>query len=485
MHHNVRAIYDVPPKAGVLPLQVGYRRPTFDGPLAMTGFIKSRAKQASQAVRRGRPMQIVVWYCEEMNQLCRDESAHLNLIHVGAMLNGAAWLWTAAKSSYDRYFWTPSREDHQVLQTFAQDMLQWVHQFSPQLTSRSASNILWALSKLGVGPQQLSLETIDNVAQRFMADIQAATGQSYATVLLACAELQLNPCDGKMLPDLVAHMDSRDINHFDDQAVVNIMYSLANLPYVKSPPKLINMLCQSFMEQLLVVHAKPPQPQMLANFIWALQAFRHFPPRDMGPAMMEKMTKLCRLRQLPKSQEVSSFLLGCAELRFPVLQADADMLVKHLLSLKDLQQQEIANTAWGLAVSGCLKLQTYTELVDRMCKLAASPTWVSPNSLELRQMHQALDWLYCPSRTTAQGRMAWSYAEVALQRFGPLPAEKRMAGNPQLSAVLNQMGVEFDSGVQINSYFVHAVVTSQGSAVRPILILLEHAQDRFANNQAR
>ena len=452
----------------------------------MTGFIKSRATQANQAVKRGRPMQVIGFYCEEMIHLCQDQPAHLNLIHVNAMLNGAAWLWTTAKNSYESFLWTPTGQDHQVMQAFAQDMLQLVHQFLPQLTARSASNILWAVSKLEIAPKKQSLDTIDSIAQKFMADIEGATGQSYSSVLLACAELQLNPCKGRMLPELVQHMVSRGMNHFDDQAVVNITYSLANLPYIKPPLELLDMLCHSFMEQLLGSRlSKPPQPQMLANFCWALQAFRHLPPRDMGPMMLMKMLKLCRLQQQPKSKEVSSFLLGCAELRFPVSPAKLEILVTHLLGQQDLQQQEIANTAWSLAVAGCLRMETYTTLLDRMCAAATSPTWASPNSAEMRQMHQALQWLHLPTRSTAQGRTAWHQAELALERFGPLPALKRMQETNPLREVCKHMGVEFESGVQINSYFVHAVVQPQISDVQPIFILLEPEQDRFANNPAR
>ena len=64
----------------------------------------------------------------------------------------------------------------------------------PAIGARIAADVLWSSAKLGLDPDALVPGMTDSLAQQFMADMDAANGQEFANVLVACGKLQLNPC---------------------------------------------------------------------------------------------------------------------------------------------------------------------------------------------------------------------------------------------------------------------------------------------------
>ena len=69
----------------------------------------------------------------------------------------------------------------------------------PRVDPQAVSNSLWAFAKLRQSPHALSAGVVDAMAGRFIADVVHATGQAIANLMLACAHLQLNPCNGELI----------------------------------------------------------------------------------------------------------------------------------------------------------------------------------------------------------------------------------------------------------------------------------------------
>jgi len=170
--------------------------------------------------------------------------------------------------------------------------------------------------------------------------------------------------------------------------------------------------------------------------------------------MVGRMVALCRVPgQQPTPQAISNVLLACAELSVPVKQADTDSLASFFLSSNRRQgtQQAYTNTAWSLAVTGHLRQEQFTSMLDQMFALPGSGEMSAPPLLtiaELTQLYQALDWLQPSPTAPAQQQSAWSSLQGKLHRVGPRPAPETppFYSIRKLCAALNQLQLSYTAG---------------------------------------
>ncbi len=193
------------------------------------------------------------------------------------------------------------------------------------------------------------------------------------------------------------------------------------------------------------------------------------------------MVALCRLPgQQPTPKAISNVLLACAELSVPVKQADTDSLASFFLSSNRRQgdQQAHPNTAWSLAVIGHLRQPQFMLMLDQMLAWSVSPGQMSTPPLltaaELNQLYQALDWLQPPPTAAAHQQSAWSSLQGRLHRLGPRPspAKRHLSSHGKPCGALKQLQLSFRATVSIQSYWVDAVIESQGNKAQSIILTL-------------
>ncbi len=230
---------------------------------------------------------------------------------------------------------------HHML-AFLTKMLLRLQPLMPEVEARQAANILWSLAKLGMKPDVLVPGMTDSLAPQFITNTDVATGQGFGNVLVACAKLQLNPCQGELVKAICARLTAANVSSFNAQAVANILHSLATLPAAAPSNKVLDALCKRFGALLKSRQAAElPNAQSIANTVWALSELKYAPADELAMSMVGRMVTLCRLPgQQPTAQAICNALLACAELDVPVKQADIDSLVSFLFTLN---RHQIAN----------------------------------------------------------------------------------------------------------------------------------------------
>ena len=269
------------------------------------------------------------------------------------------------------------------------------------------------------------------------------------------------------------------------QAVANMIYSLAILQSAQSSTQLLDLLGGYFLKLLQSGSAgEQPKAQGVASFAWALQQLKHVPSPVLGAAMLSRVLELCHVQgQQPNPQELCNMLLATAELRLELPQNQADALVTHLLAHSSLLRQDLANTAWSLAVSGVLQLGTFKQLLQRLHAEADSLDLITDSNLG--QLYLALDWLAPPSGASLQHHKAWSGLQAELRRLGPRPQpQPATQGNQMLKAALTELELHYDLGSAVKGFVLDAVVQPQGKAARPLLIKFIY-DDCFSNQLSR
>ena len=288
----------------------------------MSHYIKEQWQLAAQSVRHSSPDKVMEAYYGCMDQMCRCTEKQLNSIHINAIVHGTAKVWIAARTSHNGR--GGEQQAHQKLRSFLVRMLRRLQPLLPAVGARGAANLLWSSAKLGLNPDALVPRMTDNLAHEFMVDIDAATGQHFANVLVACAKLQVKPCQGRLVKAICGRLATVDMSTFGSQAVANTLHSLATIPAAAPSVEELDALCQPFGVLLKSRQAAElPNQQSIANTLWALSKLKHAPPDELALSMVGRMVALCCLpRQQPMPQEVSNVLLACAELSVPVKQAD-------------------------------------------------------------------------------------------------------------------------------------------------------------------
>ena len=446
----------------------------------MIHYIKEQWQLAAQSVRHSSPDKVMEAYYGCIDQMCRYSEKQLNSIHISAAVYGTAKLWTVAQASHSGWY-SKQQADHK-LRSFIVRMLQRLEPLLPAVSARQAANLLWSSAQLRLNPGALVPGMTDSLARGFMFDVDAATAQELANVLVACAKLQLSPCHGGLLKAILNLLATADLSNFEPQHVANTLHSLVMIPAAAPSFEVLDALCLRF-GVLLQSHqaAELPNQQNIANTMWALSKLKHAPSDELALSMVGRIVTLCDMPgQQPAPQAISSVLLACAELTVPVKQADTDSLVSFLLSSTRRKGiwQAYANTAWSLAVTGHLRQTQLASMLDQWSAFSGSPTQMSTppplTAAQLGQLYQALDWLQPHPTAPAQQQSAWSSLERKLYRLGPRPAPAKPAyfGIRKLCAALNQLQLSFKAMVVIQSYWVTAVLQSQDSKAQPVILRL-------------
>ena len=176
--------------------------------------------------------------------------------------------------------------------------------------------------------------------------------------------------------------------------------------------------------------------------------------------MMTRMLDLCNVRgQQPTPQGISNLLIAFPQLRLALPKHQADALFSYLLTHSRPSHQHLANTAWGLAVCGGLKLSMFKQLLQYIHDLKECSGL--PNGIEICQLYQALDWLAPGPDATQEHHKTWLELQTNALSLGPRPEPDSLRNTSKgLQAALTQLGLQFAIGAVVKGYRIDAVVES-------------------------
>ncbi len=442
----------------------------------------SRGHQFDAALRR--------FYVDILAMCARTESC-VNHIHLTAILGGLAKAWATAEVCR-------AIQNHQRavddLHRFTARMLDALQPVCKALSAREASSLLSSLSRLRIDPGLLVPGSVDAIAQQLMANMWSANGRDLAHVVAAYSMLQLIPSCEDLMQAVSMQLAIADLSVVGFFLMAKITYSLATVPSAAPSIKTLDALCER-CKALLKSHQldELPSAPSIAITMWALSKLKYAPSDELATSMVGRMVALCHTpKQQPTPQDISNVLLACAELSIPVKQADIDSLVHLLLSKTPHRgaEQHYTNTAWSLAVSGCLDNQLLDKVIDQLSVPSPRQANTSvPSPLKatgLGQLYQALDSLQPQSSAPALRHQAWSSLQGKLYKLGPRPAptKRYLKGNGKLCSALKQLGLTFKARAAIESYWADAVLESQGNKAQPIILTLSNP-DYIRNSLGR
>ena len=433
----------------------------------MTNYIDTQCQLAAHSVRLSSPDKVMEAYYSCMDQMCCQSEKQLNYVHINAIVHGTAKVWTAAGERHS--CWVAGVQAKHHMRIFIARMLRRLQPLLPAIGARIAANVLWSSAKLGLDPDALVPGMTDSLAQQFMADMDTASAQNFANVLVACAKLHLNPRKGALFKAMCGQVAVSDLSIFGSQHVANILHSLATLPAAEPSGEMLDGLCQRFgvllnRRQASNRPSELPTAQHIANTMWALSKLKYAPADELALSMVNRMVALCHVPwQQPTPQAISNFLRACAELSVPMEQVDTDSLASFLLSSNKRQGtgQNIANTAMSLAVTGHLCQAQFTLMLDQM--LALSVNHQELPEMQMRQLYQALDWLEPPSSTCMLQGDAWLNLKDKLGRLGARPADVHPNFGAQLiCSALTQLTLRYKATPVIRGYRTAALLEAIG-----------------------
>ena len=458
-------------------------------PKKMNAYIQQQSQAAARAAKTSDPNPILLLYFKRMAQMCHDLGRQLDHIHISTILYGTATVIVSIdEECKDQQL---PKHAQQELEAFLRFMLDRLQLVLPDIKARGASGILWSFAKIGINPDTLVPGTVDKVAQQYTCHIKTAVGTSYASLLWACAELNLNPCQGQLLQKALGQLERAELSQYKAHELANIVYSLAKMPTVQPSISLLNGLCRCFLKQLLSsVEDQQPTAQGVANFVWALQKLKYLPIPQLTSAMLARMLRLCQdtAQQRPTSQNIANFLLGCAVLRVRIQPAEAQALMTQLLSCSKLQNkqllQHLVNSTWALAVTGQLQISMFRLVLQRVSALA--PPSVPLREAHMDQLHRTLHRLHPSADASAADQTAWQEAQAELQQLGPMPftPETVLLAKEEVGAALQAMGLDYTAAECLEAYWVDAIVWPQIPEAPPLIVLVEDP-DWFMNEPSR
>ena len=270
------------------------------------------------------------------------------------------------------------------------------------------------------------------------------------------------------------------------QGLAIFIWSFATLPSSQPSTQLLNALIENFLKVLRSFDAQCPKAQAMGNFAWALRELKHVPHAALATAMLDRMLHLCQgSKHHSNAQAISNLLLAWADLRLPISQKQANILLTHLLAEDAVITQSLANSAWSLAVSGLLQMSTFSQLLHRFHATPASRQ--NPNTAKstFTQLFQCLEWLRPAPIASLQDHQTWSELQAQLQCLGTRPQpEQSFYGSTKMCFALKQLGLQFSLGADVKGYFVTAVLQAKISTARPIICTIA-SPDCFTNEPAR
>ena len=205
--------------------------------------IKVQRGQLLLSVRGSQPDLALQRFYGGMSSLCSRPDASIGPSHLNAIIGASAKAWTTAWGRLAQH--EQQQALHRML-AFLTEMLLRLQPLMPEAEERQVANIMWSLAKLELKPDVLVPGMTDSLAQQFIANMDVATGEGFSNVLVACAKLQLNPCQGELFKAIRARLTAANLSSFNAQAVANILHSLATLPAATPPDQVLDALCKRF-----------------------------------------------------------------------------------------------------------------------------------------------------------------------------------------------------------------------------------------------
>ena len=319
---------------------------------------------------------------------------------------------------------------------------------------------------------------------------QRPTAQACANVLLSLAKLGHSSAAATEVVDSVCLHFVRLTRHSDArqqpkaQKCANLLWALATMG-LSATSEVVESVCWHCVHLTRHPDAKQqPTAQAVANLVWALAQLKHVPSHDVVTAIFCHFVALCRTPgSQPTSQNISNSLLACAELGLRVTPACIETLLQHFLKMhvSTVDYQHCCNVAWTLAVIGCLDLNTFSALLDKLttkqdllCQAHGRDR--SPAQLitvEINQLYQAFASLE-PAPGSKQME-AWVSLRSRLQALAPdSPTAKVVApGQSEMQAALALQGVPYKAHVQRGRYRADVVLSPHNTNVGEVILMVE------------
>ena len=392
--------------------------------------------------------------------------------HVSGALNGTAKIWETAKRCHKG----PQTLLEPEIEQFLLRTLHRLQKVLPTCGCREASNIFWSFAKLGVNPDHLTPGIVDQLAKRFIAAIHNSNGESYSGVFLACLDLGIDPCQGQLLDVMLEHLDPWFAGSLDSSMLSRLIFSLARLA-LPHTADVIDVLCDAFQARLKL-HGGEMTAFNVSSFSWSLFRLKHKPSDTLASLMFNKMMTFCQStsREVqPTAQQVSNFLLACAELDFKPSRQDLQTLIAQLDRCGTRYPQDVSNTVWSFAIMGNLTEVMFQRQLKYLCGPTASRLKLYESNTA--QLYQALDFLqpprHNPDLTVQEKYQSWLKLAAELQRIvGPRVQSRKPSSTQegQLQDALSRLRLQHTGPALVHDpYWVDAVVHPQTNEHRPIL----------------
>ncbi len=431
-------------------------------------YIDSYSKWALQCTQKNlQPSELVlVSFCADMTQLC--QATLLEYPHICSVMNTVGQLSVATQQHRSQILSETSQ------QTVHQLMRKLCKQLWPQRHRLQAQHVAIILTALSRTDQQMDAMPglADALADQFIADSECHNAHRFANTLYSCSQLEINPCDGRLVQYILQRLPKLSLANFSARNVANAMFGVAQLPAGQHPASAVDKLCNRMIR--LMSSSEPdqqPTEDDLASVLRSLEMLQHQPKAAFNPALLTWYTQLLTHLQNqspPKTaQRAKIILTACANLRLEIPPSFTQVILPHVFAVKGSHPHQNrakarANAAWALAALGTLDLHTFKTLfLTESQPLPWSPA-------DQGQLHRALDWLQPESEHHSdywECRRLRNELGSQGQRLHGDNDVKLDAAVHAIGAALEKHGIPYAAHVYLGGYCAHVVIEGQGSVV--------------------
>ena len=486
------------------------------------------------AERPGEASAALLKFIETMRALSSDPNKRINQIHISAIFLSAARIRRAAPKR-DRNVPSFPKPSQQQAHAFLRDMLQLLQPMVHKLGATEVSNILWSSVKLELSPDSVAPGLVDKLLNSFLLALRACKGghlepKTIANVVWALATLGHQPADDAVLEMCCARFLSLISSSANNRKPIsheigNLLWGLGKLKVESVEGHVLSVFCAHFMDlinssdalrrptpvetsnflwglgrlNLMSVDAafldlccehfhtrtvsadttEQPNAQSVAMLLWALKELKHAPKDGVVLSLADRLVSLTTVpRQQPTAQDITNVMFASANLGVGLTQDSVDALVACMLGEgRDIiQHQNICNTLWSLAVMNTLKPETCKRLIDRLFDSNSGAPIRLP-SVELSQLHQALDWLEPSPAADLEDQRAWEQLQAQAARLGPRPPGRAYQHAPEsMLAALTKLRLNFKARVVKSNYQVEAELVPVTETAPSVLLSLQKPQ---------
>jgi hypothetical protein len=274
-------------------------------------------------------------------------------------------------------------------------------QLLPRVKPQEVSNVLWALGRyveigwlapLSEQPCARLQAAVSKLTASLATGTQRVDPQAVSNSMRGVAMLQAQ-VDWGVVGQLLGRVDQQEAT---EQALANACWAVATLQQLHGAPPGQQQPWQApFSSVVMAFVPLLPQatPQGLANMLWACGIVRYYPQRLLHDLTAAPLFQV----QQANAQNVANLALPLAVLApDPPPAALMGLLLQRMQDLLAQQpatvnSQELANTAWAVAV---LDLQQLAAQLEPLAAVAFSEQrWANSQEEALRQWHQVHLWL--------------------------------------------------------------------------------------------